>query len=481
MNERWMKDMQDRFADFEKPVPEGLLADVQREMQRRGLVPVEEPTKKGKLIPMWVKGAAVAASVAVTLGVGALLLTNQDEGLNGADGFDEMGKVAGTIQTSNYIYEEKEVVSDSIAPVETVANMKNHVAQLLAGIKRDDDYGQTMHDEQIENVMTEEQDSFEDNTLPADELAQTQPSISSSSNGQEPSLTQRKTTEQGNRQKSLNPSYPNYGRRSESKGKRWEIGANIAGMQSLSSPTYKFLAYANALTNADQAYFEDHVGTSNADVGESTLEAMPQKGISINYNNSNIATTRSQNNSIVFVNKELRSMYVDAHHRQPVKVGLSVRYHLNNRWSIQTGIDYSYHSSDVIKQIEDSQIQGEQKLHFVGVPVALSYSLWSPGKFNFYLTAGGEVEKLVKGTQTTKSRTSNFTDKVERVNVKEKPWQFSFVGSGGVQFNVNHLLSIYAEPGIGYYFDNRSSLPVIYQEKPVNFNLNMGIRFNINE
>ena len=32
MNERWMKDMQDRFADFEKPAPEGLLADVQREM-----------------------------------------------------------------------------------------------------------------------------------------------------------------------------------------------------------------------------------------------------------------------------------------------------------------------------------------------------------------------------------------------------------------------------------------------------------------
>ena len=38
---------------------------------------------------------------------------------------------------------------------------------------------------------------------------------------------------------------------------------------------------------------------------------------------------------------------------------------------------------------------------------------------------------------------------------------------------------IYAEPGVAYYFDNESSLPTIYQEKPFNFNLNMGLRFNL--
>ncbi|MBO7418729.1 MAG: PorT family protein [Bacteroidaceae bacterium] len=481
MNERWMKDMRDRFDDFEKPAPEGLLADVQREMQRRGLVPVEEPVKKGRLIPMWIRGAATAASVAVLLGVGALLLTNQgNDGLNGTEELNEIGKAAETIQTSNYIYEEKEVESEPIVPSEAIVAKDNLVAQSFVDRELAGDNRQTKRDEQIESVMTEGQVSSNDNTISADELAQAQSEVTTST-VQEPSATNRKTSGRDDGQKSLNPYSPNYRHRPKSRGSRWEVGANIAGMQSLSSPTYKFLAYANALTNADQAYFEDHVGVNNVDASDSQVEATPKQGISSKYNNLDIANTRSQNNSIVFVNKELHSMYVDAHHRQPVKVGLSVRYHLNDRWSIQTGIDYSYHSSDVIKQIENSQIQGEQKLHFVGVPVALSYSLWSPGKFNFYLTAGGEVEKLVKGTQTTKSQTSNLTDKVERVNVKEKPWQFSFVGSGGVQFNVNHLLSIYAEPGVGYYFDNKSSLPVIYQEKPVNFNLNMGIRFNINE
>ena len=42
MKEQWMKDMQDRFADFEQPAPEGLLDDIQHEMKRRGLVPVDK-------------------------------------------------------------------------------------------------------------------------------------------------------------------------------------------------------------------------------------------------------------------------------------------------------------------------------------------------------------------------------------------------------------------------------------------------------
>ena len=46
-------------------------------------------------------------------------------------------------------------------------------------------------------------------------------------------------------------------------------------------------------------------------------------------------------------------------------------------------------------------------------------------------------------------------------------------------FAVTKLLSIYAEPGVAYYFDNKSSLRTIYQEKPFNFNLNLGLRFNL--
>lgn len=36
---------------------------------------------------------------------------------------------------------------------------------------------------------------------------------------------------------------------------------------------------------------------------------------------------------------------------------------------------------------------------------------------------------------------------------------------------------MYVEPGISYYFDDGSPISTIYKEKPVNFNLNLGLRF----
>jgi hypothetical protein len=34
------------------------------------------------------------------------------------------------------------------------------------------------------------------------------------------------------------------------------------------------------------------------------------------------------------------------HHHQPVKVGVEVRYNIDNKWSVQSGMTYSYLQSD---------------------------------------------------------------------------------------------------------------------------------------
>ena len=52
-------------------------------------------------------------------------------------------------------------------------------------------------------------------------------------------------------------------------------------------------------------------------------------------------------------------------------------------------------------------------------------------------------------------------------------------GAFGLEYKLIDLLSIYAEPGVGYYFDNGSTLSTFYQDKPFSFNLNLGLRFNL--
>jgi hypothetical protein len=160
------------------------------------------------------------------------------------------------------------------------------------------------------------------------------------------------------------------------------------------------------------------------------------------------------------------------HHHQPVHVGLSLRYRINDRWSIESGLTYSHHSSDITTSVDEKTIATtEQRLDYLGIPVSASYQLWGARYFNFYLSAGGMVEKMVKGRQTTYGKTAS---------VSIRPLQLSLNGAAGVEFRFFKDFSLYAEPALGYYFDNGSRISTYYQEKPFNFNINVGLRFSLN-
>ena len=40
-------------------------------------------------------------------------------------------------------------------------------------------------------------------------------------------------------------------------------------------------------------------------------------------------------------------------------------------------------------------------------------------------------------------------------------------------------VGIYAEPGVGYYFDNGSDVKTAYSDNPLNFNMKLGLRYSI--
>ena len=56
--------------------------------------------------------------------------------------------------------------------------------------------------------------------------------------------------------------------------------------------------------------------------------------------------------------------------------------------------------------------------------------------------------------------------------------QCSLNAAAGLQFNILPNLGVYAEPGVGYYFNNGSKVETIYKEKPFNFNLKAGLRLS---
>ena len=149
------------------------------------------------------------------------------------------------------------------------------------------------------------------------------------------------------------------------------------------------------------------------------------------------------------------TMRVD--HRQPVRFGLSLRYRLDDRWSVESGLSYTRLSSDITTIVEDKATVTEQRLNYIGLPLNISYDLWKNRRFGLYVSAGGMIEK----------------------SLDTSPWQFSLNGAAGAEYKLSSYFSLYAEPGIGYYFKDGSGTPTIYKDHPLNFNLSFGLRLNL--
>lgn len=144
-------------------------------------------------------------------------------------------------------------------------------------------------------------------------------------------------------------------------------------------------------------------------------------------------------------------------HRQPVRFGVSLRYRINDCWSVESGLTYTHLSSDITTTIENNTCTTEQRLNYIGLPMSISYDLWKGRNFGLYISAGGMIEK----------------------SLDTSSWQFSLNGAAGAEYKLTDFLSLYAEPGLGYYFKDGSITPTIYQDHPLNFNLSFGLRFNL--
>ncbi len=167
----------------------------------------------------------------------------------------------------------------------------------------------------------------------------------------------------------------------------------------------------------------------------------------------------------------------DIKHRLPVRAGISVVYNLNDRFGIESGLSYTNLTSDIKEGSGSHYYSAVQRLHYIGLPLNVKYRIWSWKSLDFYASGGGLVEKCVAATLDCDYFIDNHKNGGNDESISDRPWQFSVNASAGVQCNIVKSVGIYVEPGISYYFDDGSQLRTIYKDKPLNFNLNLGVRF----
>ena len=166
-------------------------------------------------------------------------------------------------------------------------------------------------------------------------------------------------------------------------------------------------------------------------------------------------------------------------HYQPIRFSVTAAYRFNRVISVESGLSYTCLVSNLSSGSDKGKYTTRQQLHYIGIPLNLRLEMWNIRNFSIYFSGGGMMEKCVAGKSVTKYAVEGLKDSNASSSLSEKQLQWSVNGAFGAQYRFNELVGLYVEPGVGYYFNNGSAIENIYKERPLNFNIALGLRFNI--
>lgn len=425
MKTNWQKDIHDRLGSYEKDAPEGLWEGISRELPKLndGVMLTHKP-QRNAAFRMWrVAGVAAAASVALVIGYNFL----------GNDTKDNINIPTNTTKHPNMLASSQKPIGNE--PTGVCAEQATHSADDLLS-----------EQPKLYKAYTEQ---------PTLASASTETNVKEISSKEENSKKENGQAEMKPEKRKDNRMLPHnpdnnllaFNDMTERRGdedapSRWSVSTGAMGGLGASGTT---TAYGDYLVLSCPG---------GADTKDSPMLDMSS------------------------VNRDVETKTEYEHHL-PIRIGLSVAYALTDRLSISSGLTYTRLSSDIKDASRESKYIGEQRLHYVGIPVNVSYKVASFRWLGLYGTAGVLAEKCVSGT-TDEGYVENNTMKYTNTqDISSKPLQMSVNAGVGIQFDFIDNVGIYAEPGLSYYFDDGSALQTIYKEKPLNFNLNVGVRFKL--
>ena len=441
MKRNWKEDIHDRLGNFETDAPDGLWEAIHQRMAQTERAQAEKRQTPFVLQPA-LRRTACAAAACLALVVGYQYFADGGkETANGVKqaGGDGMIAVGGTVASDNSRY-----VASKPATASIVATNLAGVRVAKNGVTPAAVYAQTQNDESAQISTPQHLNPSTSQPLNPSTSQHPNPSTSQHPNTSTSQPLNPSTSQPHTPSTSLLAYTPadNSRGRHEGAAARWTLSTSATtGMG------------ASSVTNSTATYVEA-VGPDNVIWADN-----PQLGIGI-FNQG-------------------KSVKTEYKHRLPVRVGFNVAYRLTDRLSVESGVSYTRLSSDMKDGTKDNYSSGSQKLDYIGVPLNVKYRAFGYRRLSVYASAGLLTEKCVSGKTTHEYVISGEKKKHEAEDVAAKPWQLSVNAALGAQFDVLRNVGVYVEPGVSYYFDDRSTLSTIYKEKPLNFNLNLGVRYTI--
>ena len=177
--------------------------------------------------------------------------------------------------------------------------------------------------------------------------------------------------------------------------------------------------------------------------------------------------------AVVNQGKDIES---ELRHKVPVRLTLGVSYAITDRLSVVSGLSHTLLLSEYKEGTQQNYKSGEQRVEYVGVPINLKYDFYSSTRLDVYASAGLTLDKCIKANRTDDYFLSGENRLKEVISLGEHPFQLSAGAAFGAEYRIYDSLWLFGECGLAYFFNDRSSLEILYKERPLNATFNLGIR-----
>ena len=305
MKEDWLDTLRTRIQnECDVKAPDGLLNDIKQEMNRRGVTPMRSTRQKASVVPLWTYRAVSAAAI---IGIGFflshLLLDHTS-----------IPKQCATI-INNKI---KNVQPSQIRSITQESYVTNSVKLAVA-----------TH-QSIQNPLV-------DNNLSGNTVYNKEEEKETTTDNK--NVTETQETTNNTRQDKIE----NVDKQQTTKPQSWGNSERIyATNAKKNDPSSRFCIGTS---------YNYGTGTSHNSDKMLLPVANPYGDYDPEFSGRNI-----QDSPIGTKDRRTRTK-----HHQPIKLGVSIRYNINNRWSLQTGLNYSRLASDFSYEKRGTEYAVEQK------------------------------------------------------------------------------------------------------------------------
>ena len=165
-----------------------------------------------------------------------------------------------------------------------------------------------------------------------------------------------------------------------------------------------------------------------------------------------------------------------SHHHSPVALALSARKRINERWSVEAGLQYTFLRTD-FTSVGEVRTERVQRLHYVGIPFRGTFDVWGKGRCAIYASAGFTLDIPVKATADETLFADGLAVKRERYRLKPS-WQWSVSLGMGLQYEITPTVGLFAEPQLHYYFRPGDGIRTLRTDHPFRVVLPVGLRFS---